>query len=95
MKESIYEIAKQAAQNLRGRQTTPEAMLWSALCDRRFRGRKFYRQHPIPFEYHSQKRFFIADFQCYEDKLVVEIDGKTHGYQKNHDDLRTNIINEL
>ena len=45
--------------------------LWSALRGRQLAGYKFHRQFPIgPF---------IADFVCHEAKLVVEIDGATHG----------------
>ena len=43
----------------------------------------------------SKKRFFVADFYCHEKYLVVEIDGKIHEKQKEHDELRTFIINTL
>ena len=39
--------------------------------------------------------FFIADFYCSEHRLVVEIDGKSHVYQKEYDVLRTEIINNM
>jgi very-short-patch-repair endonuclease len=39
--------------------------------------------------------FFIADFFCYEHRLVVEIDGGIHEKQKDYDELRTHIIKDL
>ncbi len=41
----------------------------------------------------SKKTFFIADFYCHENRLVVEIDGKSHDHQKEYDELRTYIVN--
>ena len=32
---------------------------------------------------------------CTKNRLVVEIDGKSHEYQKQYDELRTHIINNL
>lgn len=58
-------------------------------------GKKFFRQHPIFFEYDDQKTFFVADFYCGEDRLVIEIDGKSHDYQQEYDEYRTHIINSL
>jgi very-short-patch-repair endonuclease len=50
--------------------TDAERKLWFALRDRRLAGTKFRRQVPIgPF---------IADFACYESRLVVEVDGGQH-----------------
>lgn len=95
MRHSISETAKQAARDLRSRQTDAEKKLWSVLGNRRFLGKKFLRQHPIVFEYQSQKRFFVADFYCHEDRLAVEIDGKGHDYQKDYSELRTQVINRL
>ncbi|MCI0698296.1 endonuclease domain-containing protein [candidate division KSB1 bacterium] len=43
----------------------------------------------------GKETFFIADFFCHERKLVVEIDGKIHDYRKDHDELRTFIINMM
>ena len=58
-------------------------------------GKKFLRQFPIFFEYMDKETFFIADFYCHENRLVVEIDGENHDYQKEYDELRTYIINDL
>jgi very-short-patch-repair endonuclease len=58
------------ARNLRRNGTEVEKRLWAILRDRRLVGFKFRRQVPIgPY---------IADFACYEAKLVVELDGSQH-----------------
>lgn len=91
----LHEIAKQRCRDLRKRQTKAEAIFWAAVRDRKFLQLKFYRQHPLFFDYLGKETFFIADFYCHERKLVVEIDGKIHDYRKDHDELRTFIINLL
>ncbi len=59
------------ARVLRVSETAAEAKLWSSLRNRQLEGLKFVRQHPIgPF---------FADFACREEKIVVEVDGDTHG----------------
>jgi very-short-patch-repair endonuclease len=59
------------ARALRQNETSAEARLWGYLRDRRLQGHKFVRQKPIGK--------FIADFVCFECKLIVEVDGATHG----------------
>ncbi len=59
-----------AARALRRRSTEAEKRLWGLLRDRRLIGYKFRRQVPIGR--------YIADFACYEGKLVVELDGSQH-----------------
>ena len=55
---------------LRRRSTEAEDLLWYILRDRRFANYKFRRQVPIgPY---------VADFVCYQSKLVVELDGSQH-----------------
>ena len=55
----------------RRRMTDAEVILWSRLRRNAIKGRRFRRQHPIgPY---------IADFVCLPLRLVVEIDGATHG----------------
>ena len=91
----LREIAKQLCRDLRKRQTNAEEIFWQAVRDRKFLGLKFYRQHPLFFDYLGKETFFIADFFCHERQLVVEIDGKIHDYRKDHDELRTFIINMM
>jgi very-short-patch-repair endonuclease len=58
------------ARALRSRMTRAELKLWYALRDRRFQDFKFRRQVPIGR--------FIADFVCFEARLVIEVDGGQH-----------------
>src|SRR3972149_9449592 len=55
------------AKRLRREFTEAERVMWRLLRDRRFAGYKFRRQAPF--------RNFILDFVCYENRLVIEIDG--------------------
>jgi very-short-patch-repair endonuclease len=61
---------QQRARALRVSMTNAERKLWYALRDRRFAGFKFRRQVPIGY--------FIADFVCFEKRLVIEVDGGQH-----------------
>ena len=88
-------VAKQTARELRKKSTRAENIFWNLVRNRRFMNFKFRRQHPIEFEYVNSKRFFIADFFCFDKKLVIEIDGGIHVYQKDYDSLRTIILNKL
>lgn len=58
------------ARSLRVDQTRAERTLWHHLRGGRLRGFKFRRQHPL--------QNYIADFYCYECKLVIELDGAGH-----------------
>ena len=88
-------IAVQTARKLRKQSTRAEKIFWENVRNRKVENIKFNRQFPIYFEYEGQKRFFIADFYCHENKLIIEIDGGIHEQQKDYDELRTAIINEL
>jgi very-short-patch-repair endonuclease len=50
--------------------TDAERRLWSALRGRRFDHYKFRRQVPAGR--------YVADFMCYEHRLIVEVDGSQH-----------------
>ena len=59
------------ARAIRSRQVAAEEKLWEELRNRRLGGLKFVRQLAIgPY---------FADFACRERKLIVEVDGATHG----------------
>ena len=75
------------ARELRKEQTETEKILWQYLRDRKFQGKKFRRQHVISG--------FIADFYCPEEKLVIELDGSVHLTQKEYDNERQKIIEDL
>ena len=71
------------ARSLRANATRAEDLLWARLRDRRLDDLKFTQQTPIgPW---------IADFVCREHKVIVEIDGATHGSPEEiaHDAART------
>jgi very-short-patch-repair endonuclease len=89
------QYSKETARILRRNQTPAEEMFWKMVRNRRFDGKRFLRQHPIEFIYSGKPRFFVADFYCPEQRLVIEIDGPIHGMQYEYDELRTFIINQL
>jgi very-short-patch-repair endonuclease len=58
------------AKELRTNQTVPEQRLWHEFRARRLEGWKFRRQVPI--------EGYVADFVCFEARLIVEMDGPLH-----------------
>ncbi len=58
------------ARRQRRNSVSAEAIIWRALRDRRGEGLKFRRQAPIGN--------YIADFICFEKRLIIEIDGLSH-----------------
>ena len=70
---------KKLARKLRLNSTKAEVILWKNIKNKVF-GPQFHRQVPIDD--------FIVDFYCHELKLVIEVDGSTHDYNFEHDDLR-------
>jgi len=74
------------AKKLRENMTQAELVIWEKLKDKRFKGYKFRRQHPI------QK--YIVDFYCHKLGLIIEIDGGYHkaGLQKKADIERKRIL---
>lgn len=93
MNKRIVEAAREVSRQLRKNMTVSERILWSELRNRKFLGKKFLRQHPIFCDYETKPTFFVADFYCHEHRLVVELDGKSHEYQQEYDELRTFLIN--
>lgn len=69
---STFENAKYLRENM----TYEENLLWEKLKKKQL-GVRFKAQHPI--------ENFIVDFYCHKAKLVVEIDGKIHDFQKEYD----------
>lgn len=69
------------ARTLRRKQTDAERKLWWELRARRLDGFKFKRQVPIGR--------YIADFLCFECKLIIELDGSQHLEQIEYDEART------
>ncbi len=80
------ENSRARARTLRTNDTEAERRLWEELRDRRLNGFKFVRQLPIgPY---------FTDFACRERKLIVEVDGATHGMesQLHRDEIRTQFL---
>jgi very-short-patch-repair endonuclease len=69
------------AKRLRQEATDAEQALWREVRAHRFAGFKFKRQEPLGS--------YVADFVCYEAKLIVELDGGQHADQKEADEERT------
>ena len=88
-------IAKELCRDLRKRSTNAEKILWEIVRNRKLNGFKIHRQYPIFYDFNGIDKFFIADFYCHEKRLVIEIDGGYHKRHKEHDKLRTEIINLL
>ena len=91
----LRQIAKQICRDLRKNQTKAELTFWNAVRNRKILGYKFYRQYPLFFDYLGKETFFIADFFCFEKRLVIELDGKIHDYQLERDQLREYLINMM
>ena len=72
---------------LRNHGTVAEAALWMALKGRKFKNRKFRRQHSVgPY---------ILDFYCPSEKLAIELDGSWHDdiLRMDYDHERTRFLN--
>ncbi len=68
------------ARELRRQSTTVERLLWAQLRHRRPGGHKFRRQYPVgPY---------VADFICFEARLIVEADGASHDLTEEYDMCR-------
>ena len=92
--KGLREVAKKICRDLRINATLTENKFWERVRNRKFLGKKFYRQYPIFFDTLGKETFYVADFYCHEEKLVIELDGKIHKYQKDNNKLRTELINE-
>ncbi|MXY22337.1 MAG: endonuclease domain-containing protein [Dehalococcoidia bacterium] len=69
------------ARQLRKNLTDAERALWEILRKRQVSGYRFRRQAPIgPY---------IVDFVCFENRLVIEVDGGHHADQVDYDTART------
>jgi very-short-patch-repair endonuclease len=59
-------------------------MLWSLPSGRKLDGLKFRRQHPI--------EPYIVDYYCADERLVVELDGKSHNETAEYDSQRSKFL---
>ena len=73
--------ANQFARQLRRNSTNAERTLWRLLSDRQLASHKFRRQAPIgPY---------IVDFVCFDQKIIVEVDGGQHQDRLHQDQARS------
>ena len=82
LSDNITKIAK----NLRKKSTDAERKLWAHLRAKRLEGYKFRRQEPIGN--------YVVDFVCFENRVVIEIDGSQHQIEKNKDLKRDRWLKE-
>ena len=74
------------AKAMRHQPTDAEAAIWRRLRAGRLLGYKFKRQQPIgPY---------IVDFVCFEQRLVIEIDGGQHATRVDGDAQRSRWLEE-
>jgi very-short-patch-repair endonuclease len=86
---------KKIATRLRNNPTTSESLLWHHIKNRQLLGRKFLRQHPLIYDAdrkYNEYFFFIPDFYCADEKLIIELDGPVHDFQKTKDYRRDQIL---
>lgn len=77
----------EVAREFRKTPTKSEAILWKALRGKQRDGVKFRRQQPIgPF---------VVDFYNSDYRLVVEVDGPIHEFQKDADRARQELLETL
>ena len=56
----------------------------------------FLRQHPVIYEARKGEYFFyIPDFYCAQKKLVIELNGEIHKFQREKDQHREEVLKEL
>lgn len=80
---------KKRRKDLRNNATDPEKHLWLFLKNKQLKGRKFTRQHSIGS--------YVVDFYCFEERLVIELDGSQHEEegQRKYDEERTRFLESL
>ena len=94
-KRELVEIAKNVCRELRKNSTEAEKLFWEEVRNRRLENKKFYRQYPLFYDLTGTESFFVADFYCYTEKIIIELDGKYHMYKIKADEKRTEILNML
>ena len=75
---------RRRAQNLRKQMTKEERHLWY----------DFLKSYPVQFKRQYSVGPYIADFYCFQAKLIIELDGSQHVEQKTveYDKRRTDYL---
>ena len=80
-KKPVDRVLLERARATRHEPAPAEQKLWSCLRNRQLATFKFRRQHTVvPY---------IPDFFCHQLKLVIELDGDSHGDREAYDARRT------
>jgi len=77
-------ITQHRATQLRNSSTDAERRLWRFIRQRQLNGYRFRRQVPIGC--------YIADFVCFEARLIVELDGGQHSQSRAYDARRERFL---
>ena len=80
-----YNVVKDDQKSLRNNLTTAEEVLWEYIKDKKM-GIKFKSHHIIDN--------YVPDFVALSCKLIIEVDGEIHIYQKDVDKQRTLELNK-
>jgi very-short-patch-repair endonuclease len=87
MSDKGYDRPTARSRDLRASMTLPEQRLWGCLSARKVGGVRFNRQFPIgPF---------VCDFVSRGARLVIEVDGDSHGHSERADAARTRYIEDM
>jgi very-short-patch-repair endonuclease len=87
MSDKGYKRPTARSRELRVQVTLPEQRLWAGLSATKVAGVRFNRQFPIgPF---------VCDFVWRSAKLVIEVDGESHGHTERADAARTRYIGNM
>ena len=86
-KSNYNKELKFLAREKRNNSTLGEILLWKNLLSKSRLGFQFNRQ--FPFEN------YILDFVCRKLKLVIEVDGSSHNFKYEEDNLREKKLNNL
>jgi len=79
---------KEYARKLRNHSTLAEVILWNkVLKQKQLKGYPFLRQRPIGN--------YIVDFFCKDLKMIIELDGTIHCFQKTKDKKREDDLREM
>jgi very-short-patch-repair endonuclease len=79
---------KPFARKLRNESTLGEVILWNkVLRARKMCGYQFNRQFPL--------ENYIVDFICRTLKIIIEVDGYSHNFKHEQDEIRDKKLSEL
>lgn len=94
----IPDIIKLTARKLRNNSTKSEIVLWNYIKNEKL-WVKFLRQKPVYVftENNWLDRYIIADFYCFEKKIIIEVDWSIHYLEEIYllDKEKENLLSKL